>query len=86
MDEMISRYSFWCFLAVLVAIVVLYTIGAILAYNGKPMEALGLGGAGTGLIGILGTFKPRSSGPMNTVNRADNVNQGPNAAPPEESA
>lgn len=75
MEETISRYSFWCFLAVLIAIVVLYTIGAVLAFNGKPMEALGLGGAGTGLIGILGTFKPRSPGPTNPVN------QGPNVAP-----
>jgi hypothetical protein len=60
---MTDLYTFRAFLAVLVAIVVLYAIGAILAYNGKPMEALGLGGAGTGLIGILGTFKPRTTTP-----------------------
>jgi hypothetical protein len=58
-----ERYTFYAFVCVLVAIVVLYTIGAVLAFNGKPMEALGLGGAGTGLIGILGTFKPRTTTP-----------------------
>ena len=73
---MSDRYSFLAFLAVLCAIVILYTIGAILAFNGKPMEALGLGGAGTGLIGILGTFKPRTTQPdnpqdVNVVNKPD---------------
>jgi hypothetical protein len=76
MDALVTRYSFFCFLAVLCAIVVLYAIGAVLAFNGKPMEALGLGGAGTGLIGILGTFKPRSGMPTQNINSADSVNQG----------
>lgn len=65
------------FYAVLAAIVILYTIGAVLAFFGKPMEALGLGGAGTGLIGVLGTFKPRT--PTANVEQADTVNQGPAA-------
>lgn len=76
MDALVTKYSFWCFLSTLTAIVVLYTLAAVLAYSGKPAESLGIGGAGTGLIGVLGTFKPRSSGGMNTVNQADNVNQG----------
>jgi hypothetical protein len=60
---MTESYTYKAFIAVLIAIVILYGIGATLAYFGKPMEALGLGGAGTGLIGILGTFKPRTAAP-----------------------
>lgn len=51
------------FLAVLLAIVVLVIAGAILAMNGKSAEALGIGGAVTGLIGVIGTFRPKSPTP-----------------------
>lgn len=71
---MSDRDTLWAFMAVLAAIVLLYGIGAVLAWSGKPMEALGLGGAGTGLIGVLGTFKPRS--PTANVEQAETVNQG----------
>jgi len=70
---MSDKHTLWAFMAVLTAIVVLYSIGALLAFFGKPMEALGLGGAGTGLIGVLGTFKPRS--PTANVEQAENVTQ-----------
>ena len=69
-----DKHTLWAFMAVLASIVILYGIGAVLAWSGKPMEALGLGGAGTGLIGVLGTFKPRSA--VQNVEQADTVNQG----------
>jgi len=47
------------FLATLSAIVVLVILGAYMATQGKPAEALGIGGAVTGLIGVIGTFRPR---------------------------
>jgi nitrate/nitrite transporter NarK len=69
-----EQHTLWAFMATLLAIVILYGIGAVLAFQGKPMEALGIGGAGTGLIGVLGTFKPRT--PTANVEQADTVNQG----------
>ena len=55
-----ERHILIAFLATLIAIVVLVITGAIMAANGKPVEALGIGGAVTGLIGVIGTFKPRN--------------------------
>lgn len=48
------------FLSVLAAIVALVIAGALLALNGKSAEALGIGGAVTGLIGVIGTFRPKA--------------------------
>lgn len=69
-----DRHTLWAFMATLAAIVVLYSVGAILAFMGKPLEALGIGSAGTGLIGVLGTFKPRAA--TSNVEQAETVNQG----------
>jgi hypothetical protein len=55
-----ERHTLIAFLATLIAIVVLVVTGALMAANGKPAEALGIGGAVTGLIGVIGTFKPRT--------------------------
>lgn len=44
---------------ILIAIMYLATVAAVLAWNGKYAEALGFGGLTTGLVGVLGTFKPR---------------------------
>lgn len=60
---MSEKYTFYAFLATLVAIVTLVVAGAILGLNGRPVEALGIGGAVTGLIGVIGTFKPRTTAP-----------------------
>lgn len=60
---MSEKYTFYAFLATLVAIVVLVSLGAALGLNGRPVEALGIGGAVTGLIGVIGTFKPRTTAP-----------------------
>lgn len=45
------------YIATLLAIVVLVVAGVVLGLSGRPVEALGIGGAVTGLIGVLGTFK-----------------------------
>ena len=50
-------------LATLAAIVVLVVVGAVLAARGFSAEALGIGGAVTGLIGVIGTFKPKQPSP-----------------------
>lgn len=48
------------YLATLIAIVILVIVGAWMAAQGRNTEALGIGGAVTGLIGVLGTFRPRN--------------------------
>jgi hypothetical protein len=55
-----ERHILIAFLATLTAIVVLVVTGAVMAANGRAVEALGIGGAVTGLIGVIGTFKPRN--------------------------
>lgn len=54
-----THHNLIAFLATLGAIVALVLAGAWMASTGRPAEALGIGGAVTGLIGVIGTFKPR---------------------------
>lgn len=54
-----ERHSLLAFSATLIAICYLATIAAWLAYNGRYAEALGFGGLTTGLVGVIGTFRPR---------------------------
>jgi hypothetical protein len=56
-----DRHTIIAFLATLASIVTLVITGAVMAANGRPAEALGIGGAVTGLIGVIGTFKPRTT-------------------------
>ncbi len=58
---MIEKHSIIAFLATLAAIVILVLTGAWMALQGRNSEALGIGGAVTGLIGVIGTFRPRSA-------------------------
>ncbi|MBD8699268.1 hypothetical protein IFT54_05490 [Sphingomonas sp. CFBP 13714] len=60
-----ERQTLLAFGALIVAICYLATIAAVLAFYGKYAEALGFGGLTTGLVGVLGTFKPRTSSPDN---------------------
>lgn len=69
-----DRHNLIAFCAILFAICYLATIAAVLAYSGRYAEALGFGGLTTGLVGVLGTFKPRSASA--TVENANTVNQG----------
>ena len=56
---MSERHNLVAFLCVLGAIVLLFTIASVLLYFGKSVEAVGIGGVMTGLIGVLGTFRPQ---------------------------
>lgn len=56
---MSQHHSLIAFLATLAAIVILVLVGAWMAQSGRPAEALGIGGAVTGLIGVIGTFRPK---------------------------
>lgn len=69
-----DKHNLIAFLAVLGAIVLLFGISALCLYNGRSVEAIGIGGVMTGLIGVLGTFRPRQA--TANVERADTVNQG----------
>lgn len=60
---MTERHSLIAFALLLGAICYLATVAAILAARGQYAEALGFGGLTTGLVGVLGTFKPRSTAP-----------------------
>jgi len=60
---MTERHTLIAFLATLVAIVVMVGMGLAALAQGKSLEAVGIGGAVTGLIGVLGTFKPRTVNP-----------------------
>ncbi len=62
---MTERHTLVAFLATLSAIVVLVALGAYVGGLGKSTEALGIGAAVTGLIGVIGTFKPRTTAPDN---------------------
>lgn len=66
---MIERHNLIAFGMLVGAICYLATIAAILAFYGKYAEALGFGGLTTGLVGVLGTFRPKSGAePAGTPN------------------
>jgi hypothetical protein len=67
-----ERHSLMAFAMLVFAICYLASIAAILAAKGKYAEALGFGGLTTGLVGVLGTFRPKSA----AVENAETVNQG----------
>lgn len=58
---MSERHTLIAFLSVLGAICYLSTIAAFLAWHQRYAEALGFGGITTGLVGLIGTFKPRTT-------------------------
>jgi hypothetical protein len=51
-----TSFRFYALLAVLVTLLIMFIAACILAYNGRSVEAIGIGGALTGLIGIAGTL------------------------------
>ena len=59
---MTDRHALIAFVAILIAIIYLATIASVLAWHQRYAEALGFGGLTTGLVGVLGTFKPRTGG------------------------
>lgn len=63
---MTQRHSLIAFSLLLFAICYLATVAAVLAYMGKYAEALGFGGITTGLVGVIGTFRPKADTPTGT--------------------
>jgi hypothetical protein len=70
-----ERDSLYAFLAVLAAIIVLAICGTVAVNSGK--DATVYGSAIVGLVGVIGTFRPRSS--TQNVEKAETVNQGSGA-------
>jgi hypothetical protein len=77
---MSDRHSLIAFLSTLAAIVLLVAMAGLLAVNGQSVEAVGIGGAVTGLIGVIGTFRPRTGAPGATIN-AETLNADVDARP-----
>ena len=62
---MTSLYRFYAFLATVAALVTMFIAASVLAYNDRSVEAIGISGALTGLIALLGTLaggKPQGDG------------------------
>lgn len=74
---MSEKHNITAFLSTLAAIVALVALGAFMASQGKSTEALGIGGAVTGLIGVIGTFKPRTGSAVQDDTLKDAVNKIP---------
>lgn len=74
---MTERHQLIAYLATLAAICILVGVGAILAYNGKSVEAVGVAAAVTGLIGVIKL--PSQRAPVATTDKGD-VNVGDPAA------
>ncbi len=70
-----ENHQLIAFLSVLGAIVILVALGAFLSARGQSTEALGIGAAVTGLIGVIGTFRPRNPVVENSTQSGD-VNTG----------
>ena len=73
---MSERQALTAFCVLVGAICYLATVAALLAWFGRYAEALGFGGLTTGLVGVLGTFRPKAALPPIT-NRS-------RSAPPHE--
>lgn len=58
---MTERHSLTAFCVLVGAICYLATVAAVLAWAGRYAEALGFGGLTTGLVGVLGSFRPKAS-------------------------
>lgn len=63
---MSQRHSLIAFCVLVFGILYLASIAAFLAFYGKYAEALGFGGLTTGLVGVLGTFRPKNIEPTGT--------------------
>lgn len=57
---MTDKHMLVAFLATLGAIVILFAMASVCLYYGRSVEAIGIGGVMTGLIGVLGTFRPQA--------------------------
>jgi hypothetical protein len=69
---MTANHMLIAYIATLVAIVILVGMGVWASATGHSIEAVGVGAAVTGLIGVIKSPSQTTS----TVNQADTVNQG----------
>lgn len=75
---MTQRDQLIAYLATLAAIIVLFVAACICLYNGKSVEAVGIGGVMTGLIGVLGAFRPQQAKSTGSTESGDvNLNKDP---------
>ncbi len=51
-----DKLRFYAFISTLFALVTMFIAACVLAYNGRSVEAIGIGGALTGLIGLAGVL------------------------------
>jgi hypothetical protein len=69
---MTSDFRFYALLAVLATLLAMFLSACILAYNGRSVEAIGIGGALTGLIGIAGTLVGSKQQDTVTIDQPEN--------------
>ena len=72
-----QNHTLIAFLATLAAIVLLFVAACVCLAFGKSVEAIGIGGVMTGLIGVLGTFRPKSGDTATTTTGDVTVNKDP---------
>lgn len=65
---MSAKQAFYAYIATLIALVVVALIGGVMLALGRDAEALGMTALVTGLIGVLGTFKPATTPPKDDSN------------------
>jgi hypothetical protein len=70
-----DNHTLIAFLATLGAIVLLFVSACVCLAFGKSVEAIGIGGVMTGLIGVLGTFRPKSGATATTTTGDVTVNK-----------
>jgi preprotein translocase subunit SecY len=60
-----DRYRFFAFIATLIALVLMFIAACVLLWQGRSVEAVGIGGALTGLIGLAGVLAGGKNSPEN---------------------
>lgn len=53
---MSNRHKYLAFVVTMGALVTMFALACLLAYNGRSVEAIGISGALTGLIALAGTL------------------------------
>ncbi len=56
---MTDHQAMIAYIATLAAIIVMFGMACLCLYAGRSVEAIGIGGVMTGLIGVLGGFRPQ---------------------------
>lgn len=71
---MSDKFRFYAFIGTLIALVVMFLAACGLAYLGRSVEAIGVSGALTGLIGLAGVLAgtKQHSDQVEVVNKPNN--------------